>query len=233
MTFWQNKPNELLQQKDLQISSEYSTGQWIGLFLLWIILLPIGIVVYLCGKVIIGGLITSGIAAFRVINRIIAGKTTVPQYKWQFLRAYINNNIAMKLPHINSGLRRFLFRLSGVTIGKGGFIGMGGYMEDVYTERIVIEDNATCSFGVTFIAHGMRTKKKEEEKYIILRTGSYVGAGSIILPGVEIGSKAVVGSGSVVTKDVPPGAIVAGCPARVLRYLHGYGPPPEKAEENE
>jgi len=230
MAFWQNKPNRLLQEKELKISSEYSRGQWTCLFLLWLILLPIGIVIYIFGKVLIGGIITSGIAAFRVVNRILDGKTGAPEYKWQFLRAYLNNNIAMKLPHINSEIRRLLFRLSGITIGKNGFVGMGGYMEDLCPENIVIEDNATCSFGVTFIAHGVKSKKSGQEKYIILRSDCYVGAGSVILPGVEIGSKAIVGAGSIVTKDVTPGAVVAGSPARVLRYLPGYGPSQEGSQ---
>lgn len=52
---------------------------------------------------------------------------------------------------------------------------------------------------------------------VVLEDGCDVGAGSIILPGVRVGAGAVVGAGSVVTKDVAPGTIVAGVPARRLR----------------
>lgn len=54
----------------------------------------------------------------------------------------------------------------------------------------------------------------------------WVGAGSTILPGVTIGEGAVVAAASVVTRDVPPYTVVAGCPARVLkqRKLHGHDP---------
>ena len=48
---------------------------------------------------------------------------------------------------------------------------------------------------------------------------AWIGTGAIILPNVTIGEQAVVGAGAVVTKDVPRRAIVAGVPARILRFL--------------
>ncbi len=89
---------------------------------------------------------------------------------------------------------------------------------------MVIEDKVSISFGVTLIAHGAIEGKTQEEKWIILRQGAYIGAASVLIPGIEVGNNAVVGSGSVVTKDVPPGAVVAGAPARILRYKQGYEP---------
>lgn len=139
-----------------------------------------------------------------------------PEFRCQFVRAYINNCVAAQLPHWNAPFRRVLFRLTGVRLGRGGFIGMGGYMEDYRPENILIENNVTISFGVTFIAHGQRTGKNDTEKTIIIREGAYVGAAAVLLPGIEIGSCAVIGAGAVVTKDVAPGAVVAGSPAKVL-----------------
>jgi hypothetical protein len=49
-------------------------------------------------------------------------------------------------------------------------------------------------------------------------------AGSVLLPRIEIGGRAIVGAGSVVTRDVPRGAVVAGAPAPLLRYRPGFGP---------
>lgn len=54
-------------------------------------------------------------------------------------------------------------------------------------------------------------------KPVRIGQGSDVGVNAIILPGVTIGEEAIVGAGAVVTKDVPPRAIVAGVPARLLR----------------
>lgn len=57
---------------------------------------------------------------------------------------------------------------------------------------------------------------------ILIDDGAWLGYGSIVLHGVSIGKGAVVAAGSVVTKDVPPLAIVAGNPARLVRYREGF-----------
>jgi acetyltransferase-like isoleucine patch superfamily enzyme len=54
----------------------------------------------------------------------------------------------------------------------------------------------------------------------IVKRGASIGSGSTILANVTIGENAIVGAGSVVTKDVPANAIVAGNPAKLLRYIN-------------
>jgi UDP-2-acetamido-3-amino-2,3-dideoxy-glucuronate N-acetyltransferase len=51
----------------------------------------------------------------------------------------------------------------------------------------------------------------------VVRHGASIGSGAVIMCGIEIGARAMIGAGAVVTRDVPPGAVVAGNPARVLR----------------
>ena len=58
-----------------------------------------------------------------------------------------------------------------------------------------------------------------------VKTRADVGVGAIVLPGVTIGEGSIVGAGAVVTKDVPAYAVVAGVPARFLRWREGYSPP--------
>ena len=96
-------------------------------------------------------------------------------------------------------------------------------------EGVVIEDYVFVGHGVTFIndryprsttAGGeLQTEKDWKVVPTIVRRGASIGSGSTILCGVEIGAGAIVGAGSVVTKDVPPGMIAAGNPARVLRKI--------------
>ena len=54
---------------------------------------------------------------------------------------------------------------------------------------------------------------------VTLEANTWIGAGAIVLPGVTVGRDSVVGAGSVVTRDVPPGVVVVGSPARVVREL--------------
>jgi len=96
-------------------------------------------------------------------------------------------------------------------------------------EGVEIQDNVFVGHGVTFIndSHPRATTPEGElqteahwkvEKTVI-RKGASIGSGSTILSNVTIGENALVGAGSVVTRDVPANAIVAGNPARVLRYM--------------
>jgi|SRR5581483_2710511 len=92
---------------------------------------------------------------------------------------------------------------------------------------VVIEDEVFIGHGVVFIndRHPRATRPdgaaQEEGDWQLERTwvrrGATVGSGAIIMCGVEIGAGAMVGAGALVTHDVPPGAVVAGHPARVRR----------------
>jgi acetyltransferase-like isoleucine patch superfamily enzyme len=83
--------------------------------------------------------------------------------------------------------------------------------------------------GVTFIndsfpratapAGALQTEADWKVEPTVIRRGASIGSGATVLSNVSVGENAIVGAGSVVTKDVPPHAIVAGNPARVLRYL--------------
>jgi acetyltransferase-like isoleucine patch superfamily enzyme len=96
-------------------------------------------------------------------------------------------------------------------------------------EGVAIEDNVFIGHGVTFIndsypratteGGALQTESDWKVERTIVRRGASVGSGSTILANVTIGENALVGAGSVVTKDVPANAVVAGNPARVFRYL--------------
>ena len=98
-------------------------------------------------------------------------------------------------------------------------------------EGVSIEDHVFVGHGVTFINDKYPSAVTSAGELVkdgdwtmvptVVRKGATIGSGSTILCGVEIGENAIVGAGSVVTRDVPSGTIVAGNPARVLRRVDG------------
>lgn len=96
-------------------------------------------------------------------------------------------------------------------------------------EGVTIEDNVFIGHSVTFINDsfprattadgGLQTERDWSVERTLVKKGASIGSGATILSNVVIGENAIVGAGSVVTKDVPPHCIVAGNPARVLRYI--------------
>jgi len=100
-------------------------------------------------------------------------------------------------------------------------------------EGVVIEDNVFIGHGVTFINDSyprataddgsLQTEADWKVEPTRICKGASIGSGATILSEVTIGEKALVGAGSVVTKDVPAHAVVAGNPAKVLRFLNKDG----------
>jgi acetyltransferase-like isoleucine patch superfamily enzyme len=95
-------------------------------------------------------------------------------------------------------------------------------------EGVTIEDDVFVGHGVVFVndtypratAGGrLQTERDWRVEPTLVRKGASIGSGATILANVTIGERAIVGAGSVVTRDVPADAIVAGNPARVMRVL--------------
>lgn len=94
-------------------------------------------------------------------------------------------------------------------------------------EGVTIEDDVFIGHGVTFIndtyprattdGGGLQTEQDWKVEPTLVKKGAWIGSGATILSKVTVGERAIVGAGSVVTKSVPAGAIVAGNPASILR----------------
>jgi acetyltransferase-like isoleucine patch superfamily enzyme len=106
-----------------------------------------------------------------------------------------------------------------IRIGNGAFVNAGSI---VYSElAITIGDDVALANEVYVMdtpSHGVEGRNPVPEP-VVIGNGTWVGARAIVLPGVTIGSRVVVGAGSVVTRDVPDEVLVAGNPARVVRPL--------------
>ena len=123
----------------------------------------------------------------------------------------------------NSTIGPFVEIQKGVRIGKNCKIQSHTFI----CEGVTIEDNAFVGHNVTFIndlyprSTTTEGKLQTEEDWTVVPTlvkrGASIGSSSTLLCGVTVGEKAIVGAGSVVTKDVPSNTIVAGNPSRILR----------------
>jgi maltose O-acetyltransferase len=106
-----------------------------------------------------------------------------------------------------------------ISLGKGVFLNFGCVFLDV----VAIEVGDLCQIGTmvqVLTADHPRDPEMRSQSYergVPVRIGRnvWIGSGAIILPGISIGDDAIVGAGSVVTRDVPPGATVMGNPARL------------------
>lgn len=97
-------------------------------------------------------------------------------------------------------------------------------------EGVVIEDNVFIGHGVIFINDKypravnnkgeLQTEDDWDVKTTLVKKNASIGSGATILCNITIGENAIVGAGSVVTKDVPPNAIVAGNPSKVIRRIN-------------
>ena len=113
----------------------------------------------------------------------------------------------------------------GLTLGKNVNIVEKFYFDPSHCYLITIGDNCTICPGVRLIAHDASTKNLlgyTKLGKINIKENCFIGDSTIILPGVEIGPYAIVGAGSVVTKDVMPRTIVAGNPSKYLGKIDDY-----------
>ncbi|MEO5617187.1 MAG: acyltransferase [Candidatus Eisenbacteria bacterium] len=163
----------------------------------------------------------------------ITGRTPRAAYEREIAPRPLMRVLWQKLLHqwargcIPTGLRLALYRAMGVSLGRGVFVGLDTWLDDQFPELITVEDEVVISFRVTVIVHDdarrmdaiLPGQADGTVAPVILRRGCYLGAGCIILPGVTVGERAVVGAGAVVTRDVPAGKVVVGAPARAVRDI--------------
>ena len=126
-----------------------------------------------------------------------------------------------------------------VEIQKGARIGQRCKISShtFICEGVTIEDEVFVGHGVTFIndmfpratteSGGLQTDADWACVPTVVKRGASIGSGVTILGGVTIGERAIVGAGSVVTRDVPAGTIVAGNPARVRRAVRSRSRVPD------
>lgn len=96
-------------------------------------------------------------------------------------------------------------------------------------DNVMFGPNVTIDAATHPIHPGLRARQAQYNLPVIIGSNVWIGAGSVVLPGVRIGDNSVIGANSVVTRDIPAGVVAVGSPCRVLReigerdlrYYHG------------
>lgn len=117
--------------------------------------------------------------------------------------------------------------MPGINVVRGNRVKIGSNVVVMYNclmmaaGGITIEDGARVAANVQLISnnHDPHDLDVLTCKPVVLKRKCWIGAGASILPGVTVGEGAIVGAGSVVTKDVEPGTIVAGNPAKLIKRI--------------
>jgi maltose O-acetyltransferase len=138
----------------------------------------------------------------------------------RFFLITILHILAMNCPIFK--LRNVLYKLRGTKLERNITIGNLVFMDDLYPELITIKENADIGPRVTILTHDTVFRHVNSDhaaiRYseVVVGKNCYIGAGTIILPGVIIGNDCIIGAGSVVTKSIPPGNVAMGVPAKVV-----------------
>lgn len=138
-------------------------------------------------------------------------------------------NIKRKIEKMFRGEYKLAVK-DGMQVGKGVSV-MGGVNFGSEPYLITLENEVRISSNVSFITHdgGTWAFRDRPEYADVIKYGriyvgerTFIGAKSIIMPGVTIGKRCVIGAGSVVTKDIPDGCVAVGVPAKVIMSTEEY-----------
>lgn len=169
------------------------------------------------------------------MNRFFQIIKKLPSYAYNQFKLYIKWLIFkiaknwVVLNRIHPRVRPWLWKLTGVQIKGKVSIGYDVYYDVGNAEQIIIEEGVWIASRSLLLCHRRiideyrvgddYNKLSYKREPIILKKGSVIGMGSIVMPGVTIGEGAIIGAGSVVVKDIPAWTIAVGNPCRVVKKI--------------
>ena len=126
-------------------------------------------------------------------------------------------------------IRPVFWRWMGAKVGKDCFIGYEVWVDMTNTELVEMEDHVHVANRCLLLCHQRDldnycigddyAKLGYHKKKIVLKKGCLIGMNSMVMPGVTIGEGAIIGAGSLVTKDIPAWTIATGRPAKVVKQI--------------
>ena len=131
--------------------------------------------------------------------------------------------------NVFGGIRRMIMairmlwfrRVWGMDIHPSVKLSLKAHLDQSHPRGIHIGERSQVAFGAAILSHDVTRQLKVDTR---IGRHCFIGAESVVLPGITIGDDCIVGAGAVVVGDVPPGCIVAGNPARIVRKGIEVGP---------
>lgn len=114
-------------------------------------------------------------------------------------------------------VKNFLYRLTGMKVGRNVAVGLGAVFDIFFPELIEIGDNCIIGYGVTVLAHEFLIKEWKTGRVKIGRN-VLIGANTTVLAGVRIGDNTTVSACSLVNENIPADSFYAGVPARKVKH---------------
>jgi acetyltransferase-like isoleucine patch superfamily enzyme len=117
-------------------------------------------------------------------------------------------------------VKAWALRRIGVTVGEGVSWGLEATPDVFWPELVTLEDHVIVGYNATVLCHEFLQSEYRTGE-VVVRERAMIGAGAVVLPGVEIGAGAQVAANSLVAEDVPPGETWAGVPAEPVDGTDG------------
>jgi acetyltransferase-like isoleucine patch superfamily enzyme len=145
----------------------------------------------------------------------------------RFAKNWVLERLASSFPI--PSWRVALHRLRGIHIGKNVYIGYDVIFDRIHPELITVEDFAEIGDRCIISAHSRGSlllidAYPRQTRSVRIGRGAWIAPGCIIIQGVTIGERAVIGTGSVVTKSIPSKSVAVGVPARVIKAIAEESP---------
>lgn len=167
-----------------------------------------------------------------IVNRLLFDYASLSEQEVVELCLQIDKKIIRWLGtnHPDNRTRKIFFRQTNVEIGEGTVLNSGLIISDGYLPLVKIGARVAMSPNIVIIAQSAPNNSKLQyldyvkdhlivEAPVTIEDDVWIGANAVLLPGVTVGEKSIVGAGSVVTRSVSPSTIVAGVPAQLIRAL--------------
>ena len=151
----------------------------------------------------------------------VRGSNSLQQWRrfvpwWRPVRNFLLIYLACFSPSLR--FKRLLYRLTGMRVGRGSSVGLMAMFDVFFPELIELGENSIVGYAATILAHEFLIDECRIGKVTIGRN-VVIGANVTILPGVSVGDRTIVSAGSMINRDLPPGVLAGGVPARTIRKL--------------